>query len=69
MVAAKLAEFHFFETGLARRQLELMRKAAAASPDVSHVLAMHAALAAASTFPSSWLVHHRLRALRSGRAR
>jgi tetratricopeptide (TPR) repeat protein len=42
MVAAKLAEFHFFETGLARRQLELMSKAAAASPDVSHVLAMHA---------------------------
>jgi tetratricopeptide (TPR) repeat protein len=42
MVAAKLAEFHFFETGLAARQLELMRKAAAASPDVSHVLAMHA---------------------------
>jgi tetratricopeptide (TPR) repeat protein len=42
MVAAKLAEFHFFETGLAARQLELMRKAAAANPDVSHVLAMHA---------------------------
>ncbi len=36
IVAAKLAEFHFFETGLAGRQLELMRKAAAASPDVSH---------------------------------
>ena len=35
IVAAKLAEFHFFETGLAGRQLELMRKAAAASPDVS----------------------------------
>jgi tetratricopeptide (TPR) repeat protein len=42
MVAAKLAEFHFFETGLAQRQLEVMRKAAAANPDVSHVLAMHA---------------------------
>ncbi len=42
MVAAKLAEFHFFETGLAGRQLEVMRKAAAANPDVSHVLAMHA---------------------------
>jgi tetratricopeptide (TPR) repeat protein len=42
MVAAKLAEFHFFETGLAARQLEVMRKAAAANPDVSHVLAMHA---------------------------
>jgi tetratricopeptide (TPR) repeat protein len=42
MVAAKLAEFHFFETGLAARQLALTRKAAAASPDVSHVLAMHA---------------------------
>ena len=41
-IAAKLAEFHFFETGLAARQLELMRKAAAANPDVSHVLAMHA---------------------------
>src|SRR3984957_10947508 len=42
MIAAKLAEFHFFETGLAVRQLEVMRKAAAANPDVSHVLAMHA---------------------------
>lgn len=42
MVAAKLAEFHFFQTGLASRQLEMMRKAAAANPDVSHVLAMHA---------------------------
>ncbi len=42
VVAAKLAEFHFFETGLAVRQLEVMRKAAAANPDVSHVLAMHA---------------------------
>ncbi|HKN14618.1 MAG TPA: hypothetical protein VJX68_15630 [Candidatus Binatus sp.] len=42
MVAAKLAEFHFFETGLAARQLEVMRKAAAANPDVGHVLAMHA---------------------------
>ncbi|MGD0117745.1 MAG: hypothetical protein ABSD30_06750 [Candidatus Binatus sp.] len=42
VIAAKLAEFHFFQTGLAARQLELMRKAAAANPDVSHVLAMHA---------------------------
>ena len=42
MVAAKLAEFHFFQTGLAARQLEVMRKAAAANPDVSHVLGMHA---------------------------
>jgi len=42
MVAAKLAEFHFFETGLAARQLDVMHKAAAANPDVSHVLAMHA---------------------------
>jgi tetratricopeptide (TPR) repeat protein len=42
MIAAKLAEFHFFETGLAVRQLEVMRKAAAANPDVSNVLAMHA---------------------------
>src|SRR5271170_5586055 len=42
VVAAKLAEFHFFETGLAARQLEVMRKVAAANPEVSHVLAMHA---------------------------
>ncbi|MGA8645058.1 hypothetical protein [Candidatus Binatus sp.] len=42
MVAAKLAEFHFFQTGLASRQLEMMGKAAAANPDVSHVIAMHA---------------------------
>jgi hypothetical protein len=42
VIAAKLAEFHFFQTGLVARQLELMRKAAAANPDVSHVLAMHA---------------------------
>ena len=42
MVAAKIAEFHFFETGLAHRQLDVMRKAAAANPDISHVLAMHA---------------------------
>ncbi len=42
MLAAKLAEFHFFETGLAARQLEVMRKAVAANTDVSHVLAMHA---------------------------
>lgn len=42
VIAAKLAEFHFFQTGLAARQLELMRKVAAANPDVSHVLAMHA---------------------------
>jgi tetratricopeptide (TPR) repeat protein len=41
-VAAKLAEFHFFETGAADRQLRLMSKAADANPDVSHVLAMHA---------------------------
>ena len=33
VVAAKLAEFHFFQTGLASRQLEVMRKAAAANPD------------------------------------
>ncbi|MDO8433235.1 MAG: hypothetical protein Q7S58_12580 [Candidatus Binatus sp.] len=42
IVAAKIAEFHFFETGLARRQLDVMSKAAAANPDISHVLAMHA---------------------------
>jgi tetratricopeptide (TPR) repeat protein len=41
-LAAKLAEFHFFETGAADRQLRVMSKAAEANPDVSHVLAMHA---------------------------
>jgi tetratricopeptide (TPR) repeat protein len=41
-LAAKLAEFHFFETGAADRQLRVMTKAAEANPDVSHVLAMHA---------------------------
>lgn len=41
-LAAKLAEFHFFETGAAERQLRLMSKAAEANPDVSHVRAMHA---------------------------
>ena len=42
VVAAKLAEFHFFETGAAERQLRVMRRAAEANPDVSHVLAMYA---------------------------
>lgn len=42
ILAAKIAEFHFFETGLAKRQLDLMAKAAAANPVNSHVLAMHA---------------------------
>jgi tetratricopeptide (TPR) repeat protein len=41
-LAAKLAEFHFFETGAADRQLRVMNKAAEANPDVSHVLAMQA---------------------------
>jgi len=41
-LAAKLAEFHFFETGAAHRQLRLMSKAAQANPELSHVLAMHA---------------------------
>ena len=42
VVAAKLAEFHCFETGEADRQLKLMRKAAEANPNNSHVLAMYA---------------------------
>jgi tetratricopeptide (TPR) repeat protein len=42
IVAAKLAEFHFFETGEVIRQLRLMRRAAEANQDVSHVLAMYA---------------------------
>ncbi len=42
IVAAKIAEFHFFETGLTHRQLGVMSKVAAANPDISHVLAMHA---------------------------
>jgi len=42
IVAAKLAEFHYFETGEADRQLKLMRKVADANPSNSHVLAMYA---------------------------
>ncbi|HUA34138.1 MAG TPA: hypothetical protein VMA09_11070 [Candidatus Binataceae bacterium] len=42
MVAAKLAEFHCFETGETDRQLKVMRKAAEANPSNSHVLAMYA---------------------------
>jgi tetratricopeptide (TPR) repeat protein len=42
VVAAKLAEFHFFETGETMRQLRVMRRAAEANPGVSHVLAMYA---------------------------
>ncbi len=41
-VAAKLAEFHFFETGEAERQLRFMASIEAANRDQSHVLAMYA---------------------------
>ena len=40
LLAAKIAEFHFFETGLAARQLGLMEKIASANPDSSHAQAM-----------------------------
>ncbi len=40
LLAAKLAEFHFFETGLARRQLTLMETIAPANSDSSHAQAM-----------------------------
>ncbi len=42
VVAAKLAEFHFFETGEAERQLHFMASIEAANRDQSHVLAMYA---------------------------
>ena len=42
MVAAKLAEFHFFETGEAARQLRFMASIEAANRDQPHVLAMYA---------------------------
>ncbi|MHB8381614.1 MAG: tetratricopeptide repeat protein [Candidatus Binataceae bacterium] len=40
LLAAKIAEFHFFETGLAARQLEFMEKIAPANSDSSHAQAM-----------------------------
>ena len=40
VLAAKVAEFHFFETGLARRQLAFMEKIAPANQDSSHAQAM-----------------------------
>ena len=40
LLAAKIAEFHFFETGLAARQLGLMEKIAPANCDSSHAQAM-----------------------------
>ena len=42
MLAAKLAEFHLFETGDADRQLRLMEKIAPANADSPHVQAMYA---------------------------
>ena len=35
-IAAKIAEFHFFETGLARRQLGVMSKVAAALKQIGY---------------------------------
>jgi tetratricopeptide (TPR) repeat protein len=40
LLAAKIAEFHCFETGLAARQLGLMEKIGSANPDSSHAQAM-----------------------------
>lgn len=40
LLAAKIAEFHFFETGLAARQLTFMEKIAPANRDSSHAQAM-----------------------------
>ncbi len=42
VVAAKLAEFHFFETGEAARQLRFMASIEAANRDQPHLLAMYA---------------------------
>ena len=42
VVAAKLAEFHFFQTGESARQLALMRSIAEANSDNSHLQAMYA---------------------------
>jgi tetratricopeptide (TPR) repeat protein len=41
ILAAKLAEFHCFETGDARRQLEIMENLASANGDSPHALAMY----------------------------
>ncbi|MGC1678400.1 MAG: hypothetical protein WA740_12810 [Candidatus Binataceae bacterium] len=40
LLAAKIAEFHFFETGLAARQLGFMEKVAPANRESSHAQAM-----------------------------
>jgi tetratricopeptide (TPR) repeat protein len=42
ILAAKLAEFHCFETGDARHQLEIMENLARANADSAHALAMYA---------------------------
>jgi tetratricopeptide (TPR) repeat protein len=42
ILAAKLAEFHCFETGAALRQLEIMENLAGANRDSPHALAMYA---------------------------
>jgi tetratricopeptide (TPR) repeat protein len=42
ILAAKLAEFHCFETGASLRQLEIMEKLADANRDSPHALAMYA---------------------------
>jgi len=42
VVAAKLAEFHFFETGEAERQLRFTANIEASNRDQPHVLAMYA---------------------------
>ncbi len=42
VVAAKLAEFHFFQTGESARQLAFMRSVAPANRDHSHLLSMYA---------------------------
>jgi tetratricopeptide (TPR) repeat protein len=42
VVAAKLAEFHFFQTGESQRQLEFMRAIAPANRDHSHLQSMYA---------------------------
>jgi tetratricopeptide (TPR) repeat protein len=42
LLAAKVAEFHFFETGECERQLRFMEKIAPANSDSSHAQAMYA---------------------------
>jgi tetratricopeptide (TPR) repeat protein len=42
LLAAKVAEFHFFETGEAERQLRFMEKIAPANRDSSHAQSMYA---------------------------